>query len=106
MTRFPHNLYIADAPSATIGTTGDWSVADGSYLLVSECREEPNGSGGTVRLTDGSERMFSSMIYLPLGITGIKAGAKLYVTDQDGTMRFEGEVLRFSPDQKHSRIWA
>ncbi len=106
MTRYPHKLYIADAPAATLGTTGDWTVTAGSYALVSDCREEPSSAGSKVKLTDGSERTYSSMIYLPVGVTGIDAGAKLYVTDQDGTTRFEGEVLRFSPDQKHSRIWA
>lgn len=106
MARYPHKLYIADAATATIGTTGDWTVATGSYSLLCDCREEPGGSGATVVMNDGSVRSFSSMIYLPTGTAVIQPGAKLYVAGEDGVTRFTGEVLRFSDDRKHCRIWA
>lgn len=106
MTRYPHQLYIADANTATLGTTGNWTVSSGSYWLKCDCREEPAGGGNTVKLTDGSERPYSSMIYVPVDVSDIYAGEKVLVTGQDGGTRFMGEVLRFSADQKHGRLWA
>lgn len=106
MKRYPHELYICDGQTAFLGTSGDWSASEGSYTLVGECREEPNGSGRTVTLNDGTLRQFSSMIYLPVGIIGVDVGAKLYVNSEDGSLRFIGKVLRVSYDRKHSRIWA
>ena len=106
MIRYPHKLYIADAQSATLGTTGDWTVADGNYSLKCQCREEPAGGGEKITLTDGSERAYSSMIYVPVDVSDIYAGEKVLVTGQDGGTRFMGEVLRFSADQKHGRLWA
>ena len=106
MTRYPHQLYICDANTATLGTTGNWTVTPGSYSLLCNCREEPGGSGGEVRLNDGTMRHYSSMIYLPVGVTTVAPGQKLYVNDENGTLRFTGEVIRVSYDRKHTRIWA
>lgn len=106
MTRYPHSLYICDANTATLGTTGNWTVTAGSYSLLCNCREEPGGGGGTVTLNDGTLRQFSSMIYLPVGISDVQVGNKIYVNAEDGTLRFTGEVLRVSFDRKHTRIWA
>lgn len=105
-TRYPHELYLCDGENAILGTTGNWSVSDGEFTLICSCREEPNNSGKTIVLNDGSSREFSSMIYLPVDITDVDIGAKLQVKGEDGTIRFTGEVMRFSNDRKHSRIWA
>jgi len=106
MTRYPHQLYISEGQAAILGTNGNWTAAAGSFALLCPCREEPGGGGGTVTLNDGTLRQFSSMIYLPAGITDVDVGNKIYVNGEDGTLRFTGEVLRVSFDQKHTTIWA
>ncbi len=106
MKRYPHELYICDGQAASLGTSGDWSAPEGSFTLVCECREEPNGSGRTVALNDGTLRQYSSMIYLPVDITDVDIGSQIQVKAGDGTVRFTGEVIRVSYDRKNSRIWA
>ncbi len=85
--------------------TSSWIVGLEEWIDISKCRDEPNGSGAKITTTDGQVYSFGSMIYLPKGTDGIKSGDRIKVEDKGGNIRIEADVVRFSKDHFHSRIW-
>lgn len=109
MTQYPHILYLITPKVAIKGSTGDWEDQTGAAIVTDDlgaCRCEPNGSGATITLEDGTVHKFSSMVYLPLQDLTLTAGQSIQVNDADGNVLFTGLVARFSKGQLNCRIWA
>lgn len=104
VTQYPHTLEEYQASDAVLGTTGDWSTPDATWVEISKCREEVNGAGSLVKLTDGTTMVYSSLIQLPKTSPVVKAGAVVRVLC-NGQIRIEGKVLHFVQDQLHARLW-
>ena len=78
----------------------------GVWKMHSACYEQVGGSGGSLRLENGEQFVYSSMIFLPANTPSVKAGTKIQVRTDCGHIRFEGECARFSTDVRHCRLWA
>lgn len=104
VTQYPYTLEEYQVADAVLGTTGDWSQPDATWVAVSVCRDEGNGGGRLVKLTDGTAIVYSALIQLPKTCPDIPTGARVRVLHETET-RLEGTVLRFQKDQLHSRLW-
>ena len=54
VTQYPYTLEEYQVADAVLGTTGDWSQPDATWVTVSVCRMKGNGGGRLVKLTDGN----------------------------------------------------
>ena len=107
MDRYPHKLYVSNTGGdSTQDADGNWIESAPAFELAGICREEANGSGRTIALTDGVAFLYSSHIYMPELTSPIEAESKIRVEDENGNVRFEGKVARLSIDRKNVRIWA
>lgn len=106
MVRYPHTLYAILSGEASQDNSGDFVANESKKVFISECREEPNGSGSKISLTDGNAYVFSSMIYIPSLCDKITVGTRVEVVNENGQIRFTGEIKRLSDDLKHVRLWA
>jgi len=106
MSRYPHTLYVAENSTDTVqNQDGNWEPTAAPYAVVSECREEPNGSGRMVILADGKAFQYSSIIYLPDFDSDLNSEFTVKVVDETGNTRIEGKVARVVKDRKNCRIW-
>ena len=109
MIQYPHTLYLITPKEAIKGSTGDWEDQTGAAIVTDDlgaCREEPNGSGATITLEDGTVHKFSSMIYLPKQDLTLVAGQSVQVNDEAGNVMFTGTIARFDKGRLNCRIWA
>lgn len=104
VVQYPYVLEEYQVANATKDGSGDWSKPSAAWVEISKCRDEGNGGGNEVRLTDGTTIVYSSLIQLPRTCPAIKAGAMVRVLSNE-VVRVEGKVLRYVADQLHSRLW-
>jgi len=71
---------------------------------VSMCRDEANSKGSRINLVDGQAFIFDCLVQLPKTCPVLAVGTKVRVMQGD-FKRQEGKILRFQPDQLHSRLW-
>lgn len=102
--RWPHRVVFTLIESIPVqDENGDWIPNNTEATIETPCRAEPNGSGKLVITEDGSDLVYSWLVFtkvidrLPFG-TPVKVydGNELFVT---------GTIKKFSKDQKHCRIW-
>lgn len=106
MERYPHILFISRASEATKDDEGNFIVSDPEWEQVSECRDEPNGAGRTVVLTDGKAYQYSSMVYLPsIADPETLTGSQVKIEDEAGAVRIRGTIMRAVNDRKNARLW-
>jgi len=117
-------LYALTDTAATQDANGDWSDTDGTWALVTVCREETNGKGSVIQTVDGQSLVFGSLIQIPKGTAKINEGTRVVVTkttlqtpanlnDADfvrnqkitGVIIAEGSVLKCDCGKLHNRVW-
>lgn len=105
MVRYPHVLQGAAGTVAVQDENGYYPAEETlQWQTLSLCRSEVNGSGNKVSGVDGSDTVYSSMVFLPLSAPNVAAGTVVRIM-QDGAERIKGQVLRHERLQMHSRIW-
>lgn len=104
--QYPHILRLMEGAESTydevtgIHTSGTLQEGADSY----PCREEPNSYGRRIGI-DGQLVDYSSMVFLPLDSPDLIPGVKFRVYQGD-SIRFQGEVKRFSRGQLNCKVWA
>lgn len=102
--QYPYTLKVFEEQEAQFNQeTAQWESNIGIWKEWSLCRDETAG-GTKIMLQDGEQYQYSSIIYLPFGVPHIEKGTKIQVWNGD-FLRLESNVIRFSNDQLHSRIW-
>ena len=72
---------------------------------VGVCRDEIAGAGQKITKVDGQIFDCIATIYAPKDTPKIEAGTTLQVVDTEGNIRLEKQVIRFSRDYFHCRIF-
>lgn len=103
--QYPYLLKVLHEEEAVFDQdTAQWIEGQKEWKEFGKCRDEINGSGANITLQDGQKYIFSAVIYSPKNIPEIKKGSKVQVWDGN-SLRLEGDVVRFSKEQLHTRIW-
>lgn len=102
--QYPYILKVYKEQEATFDqSTAEWTQGVAEWIEWGKCRDEVS-SGGKITLQDGEQYSFSAVVYCPKHIKEINKGAIIQVWN-NGDLRLQGEVKRFSKDQLHARIW-
>lgn len=99
--QYPHTLTATIQTDAYQDDDGNW-VEGTTETRTEECRAEPNSAGKMITGADGTQIVFSWMVYLPQGIQIIPNGTSVSITSSPVAT---GKVLRFSNGQLNTRIW-
>lgn len=109
MEQYPHYLFAYTLGPSTQNDDGSWTVGASSWVLVSVCREEPNGAGKLVNLDDGKAVVYNSKVFMPKSASKIAAGTKIIVSETNSIEGFrrvnELPVIRPDDGQLHKRLW-
>ncbi|TDX83987.1 hypothetical protein [Epilithonimonas xixisoli] len=102
---------------------GDFSSAPPEWILHSKCEDEVNGSGRSIALADGSNYVFTGVIYLDSTAGIIPEGQRVLVSTeklcssqindesqlktlrQEGKIRLSGIVKGFEKSKLNIRLW-
>lgn len=103
--QYPYTLFSKVRPEAVQDEFGDWIMPESERIEIGKCRDEVNGSGNLVTDLDGQKYAYSWIIYAPICTKRLEKGTLIEVEDADGFVRASGDILRFSKDQLHVRIW-
>lgn len=130
--QYAHYLYRLEHADAVKDEDGDWTSSGAVWVFVCRCREETNGKGARITLTDGKDFVFGSLIQIPVGNEKIQEGAKVMITQQEissedlllissvndkngikkmeeltlnGDIRIKGECKKYDLNTYHNRMW-
>jgi len=105
--QYPHYLFAVETSESHQDGDGNWIPGSTTIVYKGKCREETNGKGSQIQLAGGTFHVFSSLIQLPKGTGKINEGSEVIITDDANgdDIRIKGEVLKFSKEQLHSRLW-
>lgn len=117
-------LYKQESTEEAVqGLEGDFTSAPPEWILHSKCEDEVNGSGRSIALADGSNYVFTGVIYMdstsniiPEGTTVLVSTQKLCSTQlndeseiktlrQKGKIRLSGIVKGFEKSKLNIRLW-
>lgn len=103
---YPYILEKKVFQEPTINDDGQL-IGSGSeaWVQVGRCRDEVAGAGHKISKTDGRIFECNYTIYAPLSTSTIQEGVLIRVLDKNSNVRLEKEVLRFTRDYFHCRIW-
>lgn len=102
---YPYTLFAKVRPQAFQDKFGDWVMPEFERVEIGSCRDEVNGSGSLITDLDGQKYAYSWIIYAPLCTERLEKGTPIEVEDCNGFVRLSGDILRFSKDLLHVRIW-
>lgn len=107
IAQYPHYLFAVETTESCRDDDGNWIPGQTTVVFKSRCREETNGKGSQIQLAGGNFHIFSSLVQLPKGTSKITEGSEVIITDdaEGNDIRIKGEVLKFSKEQLHSRLW-
>lgn len=121
--QYPQFLYAFQAGEATQNENGSFVQSTGSWVLQSACREETNGKGTKIQLTNSEEYVYAALIQIPVGAAKIPEGTKIavttfevepeYLSDESwlqesartGLVRITGKVAKYDVGRLHNRCW-
>lgn len=120
--QYPHFLYTRASGEGVQNETGGWTGGEAVYEYHSRCREETNGRGTKVATADGTYRVFSALVQIPVDAARIPEGTEVIITDEDidpaqlhnddfvsnatnNIIRIKGECLKFDKGRLHNRLW-
>ena len=121
--QYPQYLYAFKPGEATRNENGSYVAGTGAWELQSACREETNGKGKKIQLTNSETYVFASLIQIPAGAARIPEGTKIavttfevepeYLNDESwieasrrvGLVRITGEVAKYDVGRLHNRCW-
>jgi hypothetical protein len=101
----PHILKykLPDLP-ATRDENLNWVPGAAGADVQLECRYETNGKGETVASNDGSQVVYSGIVYLDVDVDAIEFGTEIEVFKGEALI-FKGNAINFSNGQLNSRLW-
>lgn len=107
VTQYPHFLFVKEVQESVKDANGDWIQGGDEWVFHSVCREETNGKGSMIQLTDGRMITFASLIQCPKGTKAVKEGAMVMVCNNKdrSAVRISSKCMKSSVDQLHTRIW-
>ncbi len=107
MKIYPYLLKVKVSQNPTINDDGIPTYPSDpiEWQEIGVCRDEIVGAGQKVSKVDGQIFECTATVYAPKGTPTITAGTTVQVVDTDGNIRFEKQVIRFSRDYFHCRIF-
>lgn len=107
MKIYPYLLKVKVSQNPTINDDGipTYPTYPITWEEVGVCRDEIAGAGQKISKVDGQIFECTATIYAPKDTPKIEAGTTLQVVDVEGNIRLEKQVIRFSRDYFHCRIF-
>ena len=107
MKIYPYLLKVKVSQNPTIDENGIPTYPSDpiEWQEIGICRDEIAGSGQKISKTDGQIFECTATVYATKDTTKIEAGTTLQVVDREGNIRLEKQVIRFSRDYFHCRIF-
>lgn len=107
MKIYPYLLKVKVSQDPTIDENGVPTYPSDpiEWQEIGICRDEIAGAGQKISKVDGQIFDCTATIYAPKGTPKIEAGTTLQVVDVEGNIRLEKQVIRFSRDYFHCRIF-
>ena len=107
MKIYPYLLKIKASQEPTINEDGipTYPTDPIEWKEIGFCRDEIAGSGQKISKVDGQIFECTATVYAPKDTPKIEAGTTLQVVDTEGNIRLEKQVIRFSKDFFHCRIF-
>ena len=107
MKIYPYLLKVKVSQAPTINDDGIPSYPSDpiEWKEIGICRDEITGSGQKISKVDGQIFECTATVYAPKNTPKIEAGTTLQVVDTEGNIRLEKQVIRFSKDLFHCRIF-
>jgi hypothetical protein len=104
--QYPHVLELLVAAEGIPDGRGGFTSTERIWKSIGQCRLQPNGTGRVVSTADGASVVFGAVVHLPLSVLEPLAVRDVVrVKDAAGLVIAKGEVLRFSRDMMHCRVW-
>nr|DAR32340.1 MAG TPA: hypothetical protein [Caudoviricetes sp.] len=107
MKIYPYLLKVKTSQEPTIDENGIpiYPTNPIEWQEIGICRDEIAGAGQKITKVDGQIFECTATIYAPKDTPKIEAGTTLQVVDVEGNIRLEKQVIRFSTDYFHCRIF-
>ena len=107
MKIYPYLLKVKVSQNPTIDENGVPTYPSDpiEWQEIGVCRDEIAGAGQKISKVDGQIFECTATIYAPKGTPTITAGTTVQVVDVEGNIRLEKQVIRFSRDYFHCRIF-
>lgn len=107
MKIYPYLLKVKVSQEPTIDENGIPTYPSNpiEWQEIGICRDEIAGAGQKISKIDGQIFECTATIYAPKDTPKIEAGTTLQVVDVEGDIRLEKQVIRFSRDYFHCRIF-
>ena len=107
MKIYPYLLKVKVSQEPTINDDGipTYPTDPIEWKEIGICRDEIAGAGQKISKVDGQIFECTATIYAPKYTPKIEAGTTLQVVDTEGNIRLEKQVIRFSRDYFHCRIF-
>ena len=107
MKIYPYLLKVKVSQEPTIDENGVPTYPSDpiEWKEIGICRDEIAGAGQKISKVDGQIFECTATIYAPKDTPKIEAGTTLQVVDIEGNIRLEKQVIRFSRDYFHCRIF-
>ena len=107
MKIYPYLLKVKVSQDPTIDENGIpiYPSDPIEWQEISVCRDEIAGAGQKITKVDGQIFECTATVYAPKDTPKIEAGTTLQVVDVEGNIRLEKQVIRFSRDYFHCRIF-
>ena len=107
MKIYPYLLKVKTSQEPTIDENGIpiYPTNPIEWQEIGICRDEIAGAGQKITKVDGQIFECTATVYAPKDTPKIEAGTTLQVVDLEGNIRLEKQVIRFSRDYFHCRIF-
>lgn len=107
MKIYPYLLKVKISQNPTINDDGIPTYPSDpiEWQEIGVCRDEIAGAGQKISKVDGQIFECTATVYAPKNTPKIEAGTTLQVVDTEGNIRLEKQVIRFSKDLFHCRIF-
>ena len=107
MKIYPYLLKVKVSQNPTIDENGVPTYPSDpiEWKEIGVCRDEIAGAGQKISKVDGQIFECTATVYAPKNTPKIEAGTTLQVVDTEGNIRLEKQVIRFSRDYFHCRIF-
>ena len=107
MKIYPYLLKVKVSQNPTIDENGipTYPTDPIEWQEIGVCRDEIAGAGQKISKVDGQIFECTATIYAPKDTPKIEAGTTILVVDTEGNIRLEKQVIRFSTDYFHCRIF-
>ncbi|MFN3341899.1 MAG: hypothetical protein ACK40M_04335 [Flavobacteriales bacterium] len=101
--QYPHIITIT-SKTGTRDDEGNWEQSGTTTIVSLKCRFEANAKGAMIVKEDGTQVVFSGIVFLPRVATELKPGSAVEVVN-GSTVLSKARILRFSNGQLNARIW-